>query len=85
MARRKKKDNDILNGIVRCKDCINYEIENEFCRHHEVFLKDMIGNCKAFKEKLKKRDCTQCVYYNKRKNASSKCKIGIYNCKGVIK
>ena len=67
-----------------CDNCKWASIESDWCRLQDCSIA-LVHCCKLFEEKLGKRDCTKCKYYNSRKNAISKCKIGIYNCKGVIK
>lgn len=68
-----------------CDNCKWFESLSEWCFNQDCSCV-LIHCCKLFEEKQpRNRDCTKCKYYNKRKNAVSKCKIGIYNCKGVIK
>lgn len=67
-----------------CDNCKWYEKSSVWCRLQDCSV-ILTHCCKEFVHKLGKRDCTKCIHYNKRKNATSKCKIGIYNCKGVIK
>ena len=89
MAATKYKRNKSLKQIEReeykyysCDNCKWANIAAEKCRlkGHSIAL---VHCCKQFEPKLGVRDCTKCKHYNTRKNAKSKCKIGIYNCKGV--
>lgn len=68
-----------------CDNCKWAIISSDWCRKYDCSIV-LVHCCKSFEQKQSSnRDCTKCIHYNKRKNASSKCKIGIYNCKGVIK
>ena len=67
-----------------CDNCKWYNALMERCKLQDCSV-ILVHCCKLFEVKQGDRDCTQCKHYNKRKNAKSKCKIGIYNCKGVIK
>lgn len=65
-----------------CDNCKWGNIAAERCRLQDCSI-TLVHCCKLFEPRLGPRDCTKCKHYNKRKNAKSKCKIGIYNCKGV--
>lgn len=65
-----------------CDNCKWGDIHADWCRKFNVSIA-LVHCCKSFEVKILKQDCTRCVHYNTRKNAKSKCKIGIYNCKGV--
>ena len=67
-----------------CDNCRWGLIPGDWCKLQDCSIV-LVHCCKLFEPKLGKRDCTKCIHYNPRKNARSKCKIGIYNCKGVIK
>lgn len=67
-----------------CDNCRWSIIEADWCSKFDCSIV-LVHYCTGFEEKLGIRDCTQCIHYNSRKNAKSKCKIGIYNCKGVVK
>lgn len=75
--------------LLDCRKCVWYikgdKAKDDYCMHYNTDLVNVVGTCTGFKAKLYKRDCTKCIHYNKRKNATTKCKIGIYNCKGVIR
>jgi len=68
----------------QCKNCKWSDMYTNWCRKYDCNLND-IQSCGSFEDKVGKRDCTQCIHYNSRKNAKTYCKIGIYNCKGVIR
>lgn len=92
VTRSKRKRNKTVKQLqaeeykyYSCDNCKWGDIENERCMLQECSI-TLVHCCKLFEVKLDpNRKCTTCKYYNKRKNAVSKCKIGIYNCKGVIK
>lgn len=65
-----------------CDNCKWGNIAAEKCRLQNCSI-TLVHCCKLFEPRLGIRDCTKCKHYNSRKNAKSKCKIGIYNCKGV--
>lgn len=67
-----------------CDNCRWAIIEADWCRKADCSIA-LIHCCKMFEVKLPARDCTKCKHYNSRKNAKAYCKIGIYNCQGVIK
>ena len=67
-----------------CDNCKWSAIPGDWCKLQDCSIV-LVHCCKLFEPKLGKRDCTKCAHYNSRKNAKAYCKIGIYNCKGVIK
>ena len=68
-----------------CENCRWHVNSISWCKKQDCSTV-LVHCCKLFEPKLPaNRDCTKCKHYNKRKNAASRCKIGIYNCKGVEK
>jgi len=70
--------------LYQCKNCKWSNMKLKHCNKADCSIV-LVRCCKHFEVKLSERDCTQCKYFNSRKNANTYCKIGIYNCKGVIK
>lgn len=70
----------------KCFSCDNCKWANAYkvrCMKFDIDY-TLIHCCKDFEVRTNKQQCDKCIYYNSRKNAKSKCKIGIYNCKGVV-